>query len=137
MDIVLKNILAQYDKKRIKEEYSAQTRKKELYQRYPKLQDIDDKLSALAISTTKSLIANNDKNLLQELQSNIQKLKEEKNKILKKINITEDYLKPKYECPICKDTGYITNSDYSVSMCNCLKQRLYNEQYNKSHQNHV
>lgn len=132
MDIVLKNILAQYDKKRIQEEYSAQTRKQELYQKYPKLQNIDDKLSLLAISTTKALISNNDKNLLQELNSNIKSLKSEKDQILKKLNISEDYFKPQYECSLCKDTGYITNSDYSVSMCNCLKQRLYNEQYNKA-----
>ena len=75
MDIVLKNILAQYDKKRIQEEYAAQNRKTELYKKYPKLQSIDDKLSSLAISTTKSLISNNDKNLLQELNNNINKLK--------------------------------------------------------------
>ena len=132
MDIVLKNILAQYDKKRVQEEYAAQNRKNELYKKYPKLQNIDDKLSSLAISTAKSLISNNDKNLLQELNNNINKLKEEKKKILEKLNIAEDYFRPHYECSFCKDTGYITNSDYSVSMCNCLKQKLYNEQYNKS-----
>ncbi len=132
MDIVLKNILAQYDKKRVQEEYAAQNRKNELYKKYPRLQNIDDKLSSLAISTAKSLISNNDKNLLQELNNNINKLKEEKKKILEKLNIAEDYFRPHYECSFCKDTGYITNSDYSVSMCNCLKQKLYNEQYNKS-----
>ena len=47
MDIVLKNILAQYDKKRVQEEYAAQNRKNELYKKYPKLQNIDDKLSSL------------------------------------------------------------------------------------------
>ena len=130
-DSTLKTILSQYSKKKIDAEYEAEQRKQELYQKYPKLQAIDDKLTSLAISTTKSLINYNDKSLLEELNNNIYNLKLEKNKILKSLNITEDYFKPHYECNICKDTGYITNNDYTTSMCSCLKQKIYNEQYNK------
>ena len=131
-DAILKNILSQYNKKKIKAEFEAEQRKQELYKKYPKLQSIDDKLTSLAISTTKSLINNNDKSLLNSLNESIDKLKSEKNKILKSINISEDYFKPNYDCIICKDSGYITNSDYTTSMCSCLKQRLYDEQYNKA-----
>ena len=131
VDSTLKTILSQYSKKKNDAEYEAKQRKQELYQKYPKLQAIDDKITSLAISTTKSLINNNDKNLLEELNNNIYNLKLEKNKILKSLNITEDYFKPHYECNICKDTGYITNNDYTTSMCSCLKQKIYNEQYNK------
>ena len=49
MDSVLKNILSQYDKKKTQAEVDAKTRKEELYQKYPKLQNIDDKVSSLAI----------------------------------------------------------------------------------------
>lgn len=132
MDQILKNLLSQYNSKKIRAELEAKNRKQKLYEEYPKLQNIDDKLSLLAISTTKALISNNDKKLLDDLNNNIKELKEEKNKILKKLNVSEDYFKPIYDCPICKDSGYITNDDYSVSMCSCLKQKLYDEQYNKS-----
>ncbi len=132
MDLVLKNILIQYSKKKANHEFEAEKRKQEIYNKYPKLQDLDKKISSLAISTTKALISNNDKNLLNELNNNIEKLKEEKNKILKSLNLDKSFFEPHYDCPICKDTGYITNEDYSTSMCNCLKQRLYDEQYNKA-----
>ena len=131
-DTILKNILSQYNKKKIYAEQKAEMRKQEIYKKYPKLQDIDDKLATLAISTTKSIINNYDKNLLSELTDNIGKLKAEKNKILKSINISEDFFEPHYECTICKDSGYITNKDYTTSMCACLKQKIYDEQYNKS-----
>lgn len=131
-DSILKNILSQYNQKKISAEYEAEQRKKDIYKRYPKLQDIDDKLTKLAISTTKSLINNNDKELLKELNENINHLKEEKNKILKSLNIENDYFEPRYECKLCKDTGYITNKDYTTTMCSCLKQKLYDEQYNKA-----
>ena len=131
-DTVLKNILSQYNKKKINAEYEAELKKQELYKKYPKLQEIDNRLTSLAISTTKSLINNNDKKLLKELNDNITKLKEEKNKLLKTINVPQNFFEPHYECNICKDSGYINNSNYTTSMCSCLKQKLYDIQYNKS-----
>ena len=131
-DTILKNILLQYNKKKANAEYDAEIRKQEIYKKYPKLSEIDNKLTSLAISTTKSLINNNNKDLLDELNININNLKKEKNKILKSINILPNFFEPHYECNICKDTGYITNKNYTTSMCSCLKQRLYDEQYNMS-----
>lgn len=132
MNSILKNILTQYNKKKTEAEYEAELRKEELYKSYPQLQEIDDKLSTLAISTTKSLINNNDKSLLIKLNKDIEDLKNKKKKILQSLKISEEYFLPQYECKICKDSGYITNPDYSTSMCSCLKQKLYDEQYNKS-----
>lgn len=132
MDSVLNNILSQYNQKKAKAEFDAQKRKQEIYEKYPKLQNIDNQLSNLAISTTKSLINNYDKKLLDELNNNINKLKQEKAEILKSINISENFFKPEYECNICKDTGYVTSENYTISMCSCLKQKLYNEHFNKS-----
>ena len=131
-DTVLKNLLMQYEQKRFKAEHDADNRKQELYQKLPQLQKIDDKLTSLAISTSKAIINSNDRNLLDELNANIRALKEEKLNILKANNVPPSYLEPRYECNLCKDRGYITNSDYTTEMCSCLKQKLYNEQYNKA-----
>ncbi len=131
-DIILKDILAEYNKKKINAEYEATKRKQDLYSKYPKLQEFDDKLTSLAISTTKSLIDNNDKKLLDKLNEDIKNLKKEKEKLLTSLNIPKDYFRPKYECELCKDTGYITNNDYSSSMCTCLRQKMYDELYNKA-----
>ena len=132
MESVLKNLLSQYSQKKLNAEYSATIRKQELYEKYPKLEDINKKLTTLAINTTKSLINNNDKSLLDDLNKQISALTDEKKQLLKNLNISEDYLSPHYECPICKDTGYVTNDDYSTTMCKCLKQKLYDIQYNKA-----
>ncbi len=137
MNSILKNILNQYSQKKSKAEFEAEVRKQELYKKYPELQEVDNKLTTLAISTAKSLINNNDKNLLDNLNKNIENLKEKKKNILKSLNLSEDYFLPHYECAICKDSGYITNPDYSTSMCSCLKQRLYDEQYNKSNMSNL
>ena len=128
---ILQKVLMEYDNKKSKEEYLAQQRKKEVYNKEPKLQEIDDKLSKLAISTTKTLIQKNDSDLLSKLEKEIDLLIKEKALILEKIGIPETYFLPNYECSICKDTGYIINSDYTSSMCSCLKQKLFDIEYNK------
>ena len=132
MSLTLKEILSQYEQKKLKAEIDARKKKENLYEKYPKLQQIEDKIISLTLSTAKELIQNNDKTILASTNEEINKLREEKNKLLKSLNIPDNYFEPNYECNLCKDTGYITNSDFTVTMCNCLKQRLYNEQYNKA-----
>ena len=128
----LKELLTQYERKKASAEYETEIRKQELFKKYPNLQEIEDKLNFLAISTTKSLIQNNDPDLLKNLQTQIENLKEQKNVILKKLNLPDDYLLPHYGCKICNDTGYVTNEDYTSSMCSCLKQKIFDAEYNKS-----
>lgn len=128
----LKDILIEYDKKRILEEQEADNRKTEFYKAHPELQMLDEKLTSLAISTSLSLINKNSKEKLDELNNSIDKIKKEKIKILNSLNVSEDYFLPKYECKICKDTGYISTQNNQTEMCSCLKQRLFNLEYNKS-----
>ncbi len=127
----LKDILIEYNKKRILEEQEADRRKAEFYEKHPELQKIDEDLTSLAISTSLSLISKNSKEKLEELNKNIEKLKEEKNKILASLNVSPDYFLPNYQCSLCKDTGYVTK-DNKTEMCSCLKQKLFDLEYNKS-----
>ena len=88
----LKNLLTEYENKRMRAIKLAEQRKKELYIQNPKLQEIDDKLNALAISTAKSLINKNDSELLKNLEKNINILKKEKILILNSIGKDESYI---------------------------------------------
>ncbi len=137
MSLTLKEILSQYDQKKLKAEMDAVKRKENLYEKYPKLQQIENKIISLTLSNAKELIKNNDKTLLVSANEEIKKLREEKNKLLKSLDIPENYFEPNYECSLCKDTGYVTNSNFTVTMCTCLKQRLYNEQFNKANMSNL
>ena len=128
---ILTNILKEYEHKRNQAEKDLEDRKRALYEENPRLQEIDTELSKLGISTAKSLIMKNDSELLNNLKQQTEQLKEEKAHILKKLKLPEDYLKPTYECKFCNDTGYITEN-YSSQMCSCLKQKIFDFEYNKS-----
>lgn len=130
-NVILSNILKEYEKKKLSTEKDLEERKSNLYKQNPRLQEIDDELSKIGISTAKSLIMCNSAELLEELNTKVNCLKNEKSEILSKLNLPNDFLLPQYSCKLCNDTGYIKDNYKSV-MCNCLKQEIFNFEYNKS-----
>ena len=126
-NIALTNILKEYEKKRMLAEKELEIRKNKIYSENPRLQEIDDELSKIGISTAKNLLMSNSSELLEQLNNNVNILKKEKMEILNNLNLPLDYLLPNYFCKLCKDTGYVNST-----MCNCLKQELFNAEYNKS-----
>lgn len=128
---VLNSLLKEYEQKKLKAEIDLDKRKDALYEKEPKLREIEDELNTCAISTAKSILTNGNTSYAS-LQQKIKDLKEKKEKILKSENLDINYLKPFYECKICEDTGYIKYDNYKSQMCNCLKQRLLDYSFNKS-----
>lgn len=135
-NLILNDLLKEYEQKRMRNLRDAENRKSKLYLSNPKLQEIDDKLSNISINTAKAILKNNSKEYLEKLKKEIEDLKIEKNHLLKSLNISENYLSPKYDCNICKDTGYVLENGKST-MCNCLKQKIYNLEYNQKNINNI
>lgn len=127
----LRTILNDYERKRIYEINALESRKRELYVQVPRLKQIDSELSSSSISIAKDLINYKDPSLINKLKETITNLKEEKKSILNSIGKDETYLSIHYDCELCKDTGYITEGFRTVK-CNCLKQKIFNLEYNKS-----
>ncbi len=128
---ILSTLLLEYDKKKLKAELDLEKRKEELYQKIPRLQEIETELNNFAIATTKEILKGSSTSLAN-LNQKVSELKLEKEKILKENNIKPDYLEPYYECNICKDTGYIQSENSASVLCSCLKQKLLDISYNKS-----
>lgn len=125
---VLKELLKDYDLKRTKAIVDADNRKKELYSKLPRLQEIDDELNKYAINTARKILSSNNSEALLNLQSKVTELKKERDTILEK---EHQNLSPAYECKYCDDTGYI-NKNGQTEMCSCLKQKLLDIEYNRS-----
>ena len=135
---VLNSLLKDYEKKKLQAEIDCEKRKEQLYKNVPKLSEIEDELNNFAINMTKNILKNGDSSLEKsELEKRITNLKMEKAKILSELHLPSDYLKPHYECKICNDTGYITDSNYKTTMCSCLKQKLFDYSFNKSNMSNL
>ena len=131
---LLKQILNEYDQKRTKAILEAEQRKKELLEVNPKLSEIEKQLSNISIQAAKSILISEPKEkqkLLQNLKKQTNALLKEKIAFLKQLSKDSSYLNPHFECKLCKDTGYIEKNGVST-MCNCLKQKIFDIQYNKS-----
>lgn len=131
---VLKLILNEYEIKRNRAIQEAETRKRELLSVNPRLSEIETELANLSIQTAKLILqseSSTQKQLLADLKKQSNDLIKEKNKFLKDLAKDSSYLKPHFECKSCKDTGYLEKNGVST-MCNCLKQQIFNTYYNKS-----
>ncbi len=69
----------------------------------------------------------NDMAPLSSLHSKIAALRSERAHILKELSLPADYFDPIYDCPDCKDTGYIGREK-----CHCLKQAIIDKVYEQS-----
>lgn len=131
---LLKQLLIEYDSKRQLAILEAENRKNNLYLEHPEIEELDLKINNLSISSVKDILflePEKKEQKLKELQEKMDELIKEKNSLLKKLNIPDGYLEPNFECSICMDTGYIVNNS-QTTMCPCLKQKMFNLEYNKS-----
>lgn len=133
---ILNSLLKEYEQRKVREELTAEERKENLYNQIPRLRKIDDEINHYAISTTKNILNKNHPSLTA-LSDKIASLKMEKENILKQNHIDLNYLKPHYQCSICKDTGYIQKENYKTEMCSCLKQKLLDISFNKSNMSNL
>ncbi|MFQ9933255.1 MAG: ATP-binding protein [Lachnospiraceae bacterium] len=115
-------IMREYEERRYKAKHDLDRRVKEIYEKIPRIKEIQDEISTAAVESMKSrLYGMNRENGLegQELHNKIEALVEEKETLMKEHGYSPQYLKPRYVCEICKDTGYVGNEK-----CRCLRSRM-------------
>ena len=138
VDEILNSLLKEYSQKKLQAELDLEKRKEELYNSIPRLRQIEDDLNNFAISTAKNILKNGSSpEEEQELKNKVELLKAEKARILAELNLPDNYLQPFYSCPICKDTGYVSDGGYNMVMCSCLKQKLLDYSFNKSNMSNL
>lgn len=127
----LKTLLKEYEQKHTAALLNLDKKIQDLYSSNKRLEEIDSELNTYALNTAKMILSKNDICYIEDLKNKIDILKKEKNDILKNLNINEDFFKPDFECTLCKDTGYVQDGT-NFNLCNCIKQKLFNIEYNKS-----
>lgn len=125
-------ILKIYEKIRDTENQSLKLRKEEIYSKFPEIKDIENLTNKLCIQLSISAfkpIPNRDE-YLEELKEKITDLRIKKSELLVSRGYDMDYLKTKYQCAKCKDTGFI-----GPTRCECYKPKLIKLYYENSELN--
>lgn len=126
-DAEFRSILAEYDLIRDKNSRLLEDRKREVLEKLPQYKELEDRAALAAFSAgRKSMEGGAD--VLTGLDKELSGIAEEKEKLLTAAGFPRDYLQPVYDCPDCKDTGFIGSEK-----CHCLKQRIINSLYRQSH----
>jgi len=121
-DTIIKGFEAKQTKnRRLLEERTAY-----VYSHVEGYKELDKSVSSISIAQGKKLL-NGDDNALAELKCTIRELTERKKQLLLLAGLPADYLEPVYDCPDCKDTGYINGIK-----CHCFKQAVITMLYEQS-----
>lgn len=127
----LNTLLKEYEKKKFTAELTFEKEKDKFNNSHPDLLKLNDKINYTALEISKAIL-NNNYTLANKLKKEFEDLKIEKNKLLENIDIPLKARQPIYECPVCNDTGYVTLDNNKTTLCNCIKQKIFDIDFNKS-----
>lgn len=123
------------DIKRRKAMDEAEAKKADLYQRFPRLGEIEDEIHSAGFRYNKAILMGTVPagSAVDELSDTIEELRKEREHILSSNGYPADYLKPEFECSKCSDTGIISSSSgEGDTLCICYRQLLLDHLYNNS-----
>lgn len=120
------SIIREYEEKQNRNRHEMERRLTVVRNAIPEYADLEDAIPSLSASFTKRLI-DGEENARAELSESLRDLSRQKSSLLSAYGFPADYLEPVYECPDCKDTGYIEREK-----CHCFKKRMIDLLYRQS-----
>lgn len=125
---IYKKILHDYEKIRNNSAAELKQRQNEIYTKIPRIKQIEEKISSTGIRAAKLVLSGKDiQTFYENLASQTEKLKKEKEYLLAQSGYPKDYINIKYNCSKCKDTGYVKNKK-----CTCFHQKFIDIAYTDS-----
>mgnify|MGYP002622814663 CR=1 FL=1 len=122
------SLMRLYNHKQMRNHQIVAYRTKELYSAIPSLSDIDEEVTSFSISSISAMFDGADvSNTTHSSKAKLEELKSKRATLIKSAGFPEDYLEPPYDCPDCKDTGFINGK-----RCHCFKQAAINIVYKQS-----
>ncbi len=127
-----KRILDEYEALRTRAAYDQNERVQKVYEAVPEIQSIDREIESFGLTAMQRYLRTHTDphTLIREIRVHVDSLVERKTALLTNAGFPADYMELRYQCPICKDTGYVGNEK-----CRCLKQRLIALAYERSNLN--
>lgn len=111
-------ILHQYEMKQLNSRREVERKLAYVYEHIPGYRDLEDAVAAISVAQGKKLLAG-DNDAMEDLRDALAELSGRKAQLLEDAGLPADYLTPVYECPDCRDTGYIDGQK-----CHCFKQAM-------------
>ena len=119
-------IMREYEQKQLKSHDILMRHYQNVYEKLPEYKELEDSISSLSVQYGKRILSGDADNT-DALRKELQELRNRKRALLLSAGFPADYLEPVYECPDCKDTGYIDGKK-----CHCFKKAVSHLLYEQS-----
>lgn len=120
-------IMRRYEVIRLNNHHLLEERRKYVYENVDGYKELEESTITVSMDMAKKKMGGDD-DALEELHALLTDLKSMKTSLLKGAGLPTDYLEPIYECPDCKDTGYLPSN----AKCHCLNQQIIELLYEQS-----
>lgn len=95
----------------------------QLYDYIPQLEELDFAIGQKNVAMIRNGILHKNKIQQDALQMEIEALMKDRHQLLEQYGLDEQIYKPKWDCPICEDRGYLSDG----TLCSCyLQERMQN-----------
>lgn len=119
-------IIHTYEKKQDENRHLLSSRREFVSSNVPGYDEMDASTATISIEYGKKLL-DGEENATEQLHLALEEIDRKKKELLLSCNLPADYLEPVYDCPDCKDTGYINSKK-----CHCLRSRIVDFLYEQS-----
>ena len=113
-------VRAEYDRKARDAEAEADRRRAEVQDAVPEIREMDAYLSGLGLRILRAAMEGGDVSAaVQKLRTENEAVRARRADLMIRNGFPADYDEPRYECDLCRDTGYIKGK-----VCSCMRRRL-------------
>ncbi len=124
-DTLYADIRREFEQKRRAAERDARARRAEIYRDFPALAELERQISLKASEYSMRIV--NGEPVQNEMDDELEKLSQKRERMLRENGIAPFMLNPIYECEKCRDTG-VADGGY----CSCFKKRVIEEHFKNS-----
>lgn len=119
-------IMREYEYRQTKNRRLLRERTEFIYKNVDGYRELAESIAAISVSQGRRLLEGDDY-ALEDLRASLRSLSSMKEQLLTGAGYPADYLAPVYDCPDCRDTGYIDGAK-----CHCFKQAVIDMLYEQS-----
>lgn len=109
-------IMRDYQRQQAKNRQELASRTEEIYSRIPEFSEIDAQIASASTACAREMLGGGSATI-DDLKHRIAELSGRRNAALQRAGYPADYLKMRYRCADCQDTGYI-----GTEKCHCFRQ---------------
>ncbi len=127
---IRRELLREYEEKRLLSDLGARSRQKALYERIPELKALEASYKEMELEILRAVFSSpaHAKSAAREQEKLHQRLEQERGELLERHDIFDDPTAPRYQCPHCQDRAMLEDGSY----CHCFKKQLAEQIYQLS-----